>query len=108
MFGKKKVMWNDIVNAYINSPRDVKTIPMNKEGQWFYVYVEDDNIYIECALNHSNSCIISNRRKLEKEKLDAMLSLYHRRKKGEAVSKEATQTTQNQVYWYGIFSDMNL
>lgn len=117
MFGKKEIMWSDVVNAYVNNARDVKTDPKppkganyttNPKGIWFYVYAENGNIYIESARNHSNSSRISGRRKLENEKFDAMLSLYKRRKKGEAVSQEATSTTRNQVYWYGIFADMSI
>ena len=90
MFGKKEIMWTDVVNAYVNNARDVKTDPKppkganyttNPKGIWFYVYAENGNIYIESARNHSNSSRISGRRKLENEKFDAMLLLYKRRKK---------------------------
>ncbi len=37
-----------------------------------------------------------------------MLDLYMRRTKGEAISREATELTRNQVYWYGIFNDIIL
>ncbi len=107
MFGNKKTTWEEMVSSYINNPRDVKTIPLHKEGVWFYVYVENNNIYVESARNHlTNSSVIRNRRKIENEKADIMLSFYYRRKKGEAVAKEATKITYNQVYWYGIFADM--
>lgn len=107
MFGSKKTIWEEMISAYINNPRDVKTIPLQKEGVWFHVYVENNSIYVENARNHStNSSNIKNRRKIEKEKAETMLSIYIRRKNGEKVSREATMATQNQVYWYGIFADM--
>ena len=107
MFGSKKTTWEEMLSSYINNPRDVKTIPLKKEGVWFYVYVENNDIYVESARNHlANSSSIKNRRKIEKEKVDIMLSLYNRRKKGEKVADEAKRNTQNQVYWYGIFADM--
>ena len=106
MFADKKI-WEEMILSYKNNPRDVKTVPLKKEGIWFYVYVENDNIYVESARNHlTNSSNIKNRRKMEKEKVNTMLSIYHRRKKGESVAYEATKSTQNQVYWYGIFADM--
>ena len=108
MLGRKKVTWEEMISAYINNPRDVKTIPLQGAGIWFYVYVENGDIYVESAKKHSDSSIIRNRRKIEKEKVDAMLSLYYRRKKGEAAAQEAKRTTQNQVYWYGIFADINI
>lgn len=106
MFGIKKITWEEIVLSYSKNPRDVKTVPFNRAGIWFYVYVENGSIYIENAKNHSDSSSIKIRRKLKKENLDAILSLYYRRKRGESVAQEATEITYNQVYWYGIFADM--
>ena len=106
MFNKKQITWEQIFSSYTNNPRDGKTVPLHMDGIWFYVYVENDNVYVKNARNHTDSSNIKNRRKIEKEKLDVMLSLYHRRKKGESVSQEAKEITINQVYWYGIFADM--
>ena len=108
MFGKKKISWEEIVLSYKNNPRDVKTVPLKGDGIWFYVYVENDNIYVENAKNHLDSYKIKNRRRLEQEKLDAMHSLYDRRNKGEAIYQDAKIITYNQVYWYGIFADMSI
>ncbi len=110
MFFKKKVEinWTDIINSYANNPRDVKTVPLVGEGKWFNVSADKDDIFIGNAVCHPNSSNISSGRKLDKEKFEVMLDIYYRRKKGEKVSQEATATTQNQVYWYGIFADLNL
>ena len=109
MLAEKKTVWEKMVLSYINNPRDVKTVPVIREGVWFYVYVEDNSIYVENSRSHlANSSNIKNRRRLEKEKADAMLSLYYRRKNGDRVSQEAKEITVNQVYWYGIFADMGM
>ena len=109
LFKKKdKIEWRDIINSYLNNPRDVKTVPLDREGKWFHVYADNDDLYIGIAADHSNTSNISQIRKLDKDKFEVMLDIYHRRMKGEQVSKEATNTTQNQVYWYGIFNDLNL
>ena len=108
MFGRKQISWEEIVLSYKDNPRDVKTVPIKRKGIWFYVYVENDNIYIENAREHADTSKIKIRRRLEKEKTNAMLSLYYRRYNGEAVTVEATKTTVNQVYWYGIFADIGL
>ena len=108
MLFNKKTTWETILSSYTKEPRDVKTVPLYKEGIWFYVYAENNNIYIENAQNHENGSAIKKRRLLDKENFDTMLTLYYKRKKGEKVSKEAISTTHNQVYWYGIFSDLNL
>ena len=112
MFGKNKsksvITWNDLVTSYRANPRDIKTVPKKGSGRWFYVYVVKENIYIESARSHSVSSNITVRRTLESHKVGEMLSLYLRRKNGDSVSQEATATTQNQVYWYGIFADMGI
>lgn len=108
MHCKQTALWDNMISSYANNPRDVITVPLNGSGIWFYVYVASGCIYVESAKKHTNSSMIRNRRMLEQEKAEAMLSLYYRRKRGEAVSREATATTQNQVYWYGIFADMGL
>lgn len=109
MFGKKEIMWSDVVNAYVNNARDVKTDPKqskwinyntNLNGIWFHVYVEKGNIYIESARNHSNSSRISGRRKLENEKFDLMLSLYKRRKKVRQYRKK--QQTLHTIRFIGM------
>ena len=108
MFGKRKITWEDIVASYANNPRDVKTVPFRKNGIWFYVYVENGSVYIENAKKHADSSKLKYRRKLEENKLDAILSIYHRRNNGESVTQEAVDITYNQVYWYGIFADMGI
>lgn len=108
MFNDKKITWNDIVSSYSNNPRDVKTVPLRGAGRWFYVYAENNNVYAENARNHSVSSKIKGRRVLEKNKVDDVLAIYDRRKRGESVSKIAVDTTVNQVYWYGIFADMGI
>ena len=40
------------------------------------------------------------------DELPEIFKLYLRRKQGESVSREATALTVNQVYWYGIFSEL--
>ncbi|MPM05586.1 hypothetical protein SDC9_51876 [bioreactor metagenome] len=107
-YNEQKI-WGDLISEFSKNPRDVKTVPLvQREPKWFYVSASNDNLYIERGRNHSNKSNISNGRALNKLELERMLDLYHRRKRGEAVSAQATQTTMNQVYWYGIFSEMNL
>ena len=102
-------MWETIISDFTKNPRDVKTIPIiPQEPKWFYVTVEDGNLFVESGRNHANHSQISDRRNLQRSEFETMLDLYHRRKRGEAVAAEAKQRTQNQVYWYGILAEMNL
>ena len=106
MTAKCGITWEEMTASFAKNPRDVQTVPLGGGGIWFFAYAEHGELYVESGRNHANSSVIRNRRRLEKEKLEKMLSLYHRRNRGEAVAQEAKATTQNQVYWYGIFAAM--
>lgn len=103
---KNNLTFWEILASFSKKPRDVKTVPLHGQGKWFYVETDGNNIYIENSSNHRPSVELSAPRRLDKENFDKMLSLFIRRKKGESVSYEATRTTQNQVYWYGILNEM--
>ena len=79
-----------------------------KAPVWFYVFEEDGKVCVKNAEGHENSSHMIGVRVLEPSESKKMLDIYGRRKRGENVSKEATATTRNQVYWYGIFADMGL
>ena len=101
-------MYGKIVKEFINNPRDIHTIPIHsKTYRWFYVFVNDGNIYVEPGHNNSPKCTVK-KRLLPKKECNEILRIYHRRMHGEQVSKEAQNCTHSQVYWYGIFSAMNL
>ena len=102
-------MWEDIVKSYTDNPREVCSQPITKRpGRWFFVYVENGDLYVDCAKEHKPSSQLTKRRMLsaDAEKCNIVFDLYCRRKRGEQVSAEATATTVNQIYWYGIFADM--
>ena len=103
-----RYVWQAMCDSFVKNPRDVVTVPKNKKGKWFYVYSENGNIFIQSAKEHGDSCLITGRRRLEENKLDIMLDIYYKRCRGESFSKEATQTTRNQVYWFGIFADLGV
>ena len=101
--------YNDLLNEFRHSPRDVITVPMNgSAGIWFYVFEDNGFIYVDCAKSKKPSSSIGTPRKLNENEFDDILSLYQLRKKGAAVAAEAKQITNNQVYWYGIFSELGL
>ena len=99
----------DLVNRFVNNPHDVRTTPIsNRQGKWFYVYVEDEKIYIDVAKEHFPKCSISKPRVLHKKEIEDIYKLYIQRKQGHSVSNQAAEITMNQVYWYGIFNDLGL
>lgn len=101
-------VYSIILNEFYENPRDVITVPKKGTGKWFYVYARNNSVYVEGGKNHSNVSKISSPRKLNINETEKMLDLYRRRCKGESVSQLATETTQNQVYWYGIFAELGL
>lgn len=101
-------MYKKIVEEFMNHPRDVRTIPIrSKSYKWFYVFVNGGNIYVETGHNNSPKSTVRKRR-LPEQECNKILEIYHRRRSGVQVSKEAQACTRSQVYWYGIFSAMNL
>lgn len=103
------ISYLDVVNSFMNNPRDIRTKPVtNRSGKWFYAYVENGKIVVDIAKEHTPKCSISKPRILLEKEIEDIYDLYIKRKQGHAVSKQATDVTRNQVYWYGIFSDMGI
>ena len=101
-------MYKKIVTEFSKFPRDICTVPLKSNSHlWFHVFVKENTIYIEPSHNKTPSSK-AKLRKLPESECEKILEIYHRRAKGEAVSKEAQDCTHSQVYWYGIFSEMKL
>lgn len=98
--------YQDLVTSYCQEPRDIHTIPLHGTPIWFFTYVDKGCVYVEPAHSITPSSKIQTPRRLNPIEFDTMLELYRRRKAGERVSYDAARATQNQVYWYGIFHDM--
>ena len=97
----------DLLNEFKTNPRDVHTVPLGKRSyKWFYVYVDNGALYVESAKDKLPRCSLK-KRMLYKKEFNEILSLYIKRKKSVPVSQEAMKCTQSQVYWYGIFNEMN-
>lgn len=101
--------YNELAKIFEENPHDVHTVPKdNRVPLWFYAGAENGVLYAESAHKAAPASRISFRRNLSPKEFNAMLDLYSRRKGGEPVSREATEITRNQVYWYGIFADTGL
>ena len=101
-------MYKKMVEDFVRNPRDVHTVPfIHREYKWFYVFAENGNLYVEPAHNHNPKCSVK-RRLLQEKECNDILSIYHRRARGEKISAEAQKCTRSQVYWYGIFSELNM
>ena len=102
----RNYQYQDLIISYLKEPRDVHTIPQYGTPIWFFTYVEAGYVYVRPAYAKTPSSKIRNPRRLNPSEFDTMLELYHRRCAGENVSLDASKATQNQVYWYGIFHDI--
>ena len=103
----KMVNYDNLVNSLSSNPRDIVTVPVNnRKGKWFYAFVKNETIFVTMSKEQQPKCLIKMPRPLKREECGDLYDLYLRRKRGEHVSGEATAATRNQVYWYGIFSDM--
>jgi len=102
------ITYQMLADSFTQDPRDIHTVPLSGTPIWFYTYTENGVIYVEPARKYTPSSKIAGRRALNEEETNIMYALYKRRTAGEAVSQEAQQATINQVYWYGVFSDLKL
>ncbi|MBO5450940.1 MAG: hypothetical protein J6A11_05280 [Lachnospiraceae bacterium] len=101
------ICYLDLLKSFENNPRDIITIPITKrEGKWFYVYAENGRVIVTGAKEKFPKCSISKNRILQEKECEVMYELYLLRKQGKQISAEAMQSSRNQVYWYGIFSDL--
>ena len=98
--------YQDLVVSYSQEPRDVHTIPLRVTPVWFYTYIDKGYIFVKPAHKKTPASKIRTPRKLDPAEFDTMLDLYRRRNKGQMISCDASRVTRNQVYWYGIFHDM--
>lgn len=94
-------IWNIIVESFLETPRDVLTYGRRK---YFYVYVENDDVYIESGREHKNISNIKVRRKLDSQNFDEVYEKY----KSGAKPSEILNITYNSAYWFGIFRELNL
>lgn len=94
-------IWNEIIASYSEQPRDVLTAGKRK---YFYVYTQENDVYIESGRNHKNASEISSPRLLDKEELSI---IYNKYIDGEKAS-DIKDITWNSVYWFGIFADLKL
>ena len=101
-------MYDKIVQEFKFNPRDVHTAPIrSKAYKWYYVSVENGFLYVEPACHNIPKSSVQ-KRKLNRAECNEILEIYHKRMAGDQVSNKAQECTRSQVYWYGIFSDLNL
>jgi len=95
--------WNQLISSLKGTNREFSTTPKTKvTPKWFSACTDGVKIFISNATAHKPSCTIKGERKLDFKQFEKILPLYLRREQGDSVSKEAAQSTFNQVYWYSL------
>ena len=99
--------YKELANEFQANPRDVHTVPLDgRTPLWFHVHTEGRVIYATPAERHRPSSRMKTPIPVKASEFEKMLDLYHRRLAGENVFMEAWKTSRAQVYWYGIFNDI--
>ena len=100
-------LWNKIIFNIKNSPREIQTIPIlkNKIGVWFYVYSQNDEIYISGATKNFPVSSIKKHTRISKESFEKTYPIYLRRCNGEKVAHDAQKVSRFQVYIYSILKN---
>jgi hypothetical protein len=101
--------WQSLIATFQNEETELHTMPITvRTPRWFTVVSYGDCLYVSNAKQHKPSCTISDSRRLSYTEFARMYPIYLKRKAGQAVSKEATAASRNQVYWYPIMKHCNL
>lgn len=103
-----KNVWNKIINKLREQqPLELHTVPtIAKTPVWFSSATDGGTIFIDNALINSPSSKISSIRKLTYKDFEKIYPIFLRREKGESVSKEATNSTRNQVYYFSLIKHL--
>jgi len=100
---KGKLTYNDLLNSFRAEPRDIETHPMNASmPKWFYVFVQNGDIYVSNSRKQRPSTSIAVPRKLMREEFEMMYDLHRRRERGDSIAQIAQSYSQNSSYWFGI------
>ena len=101
--------YQEIANIFKANPHEAHTVPLDgRTPLWFSVRTENGSLFAAPAEAHKPSSRMKRPIRIKESEYEKMLALYHRRLAGESVSGEAAETSRAQVYWYGIFSDLEL
>ena len=101
--GKQIKYYSDLTKEFLNYPRNLST----KRGLQYFVYVKENNLYVEEGHNCSEEMKAKIRipRLLPESEFLEVLKMY---KQNKTIGKEVHNITNNASYWYGIFNELRL
>ncbi|MDP4087372.1 MAG: hypothetical protein Q8934_22670 [Bacillota bacterium] len=104
----EKQIWNTIVAKLTGNRVELPTIPKTKKiPVWFSATTDGEAIFIDKATDHRPSSKLSVQRNLKYSTFQKVYPLYLRRERGDAVSREVTAITVNQVYYFSLIKHLS-
>lgn len=101
-------IWNKIIKSLSNVEKEFPTTPKtNKNPVWFSASTDGNKIYIDEAKSNKPSSKLKTKRTLTYDNFKDVYPLYIRRENGEKVSKEVTNITRNQVYYFSLIKHLS-
>ena len=102
-----KDVWVKILNDLLKGSKELPTTPKtNKAPVWFLASTDGEKIYINEAVENKPSSNLKSRRVLTYKNFEDIYPIHLRRESGEKVSKEATDATRNQVYYFSLINHL--
>ena len=96
-------LWDKIKSYLRNNKTEFHTVPKdNRQPVWFSAVTEGDVVVIDKAVVNTPSSKLNYSRKLTFKDFQKIYPIYLKRESGQSVSKEATEATVNQVYFFSI------
>jgi hypothetical protein len=94
--------WQKVKGSLLQ-PIELPTAPTGKSPpKWFEASLEGDCILISPAKINKPSCSLKFGRRISQKDFGKVFPFYARRAAGEAVSRQVTEITRNQVYIYSL------
>ncbi|VYT68347.1 hypothetical protein [Clostridium tertium] len=99
--------WEIIINRLFNKRQELSTLPKtNKKPIWFSAISDGNIISINKASINEPSSKITAERKLTYTNFKEVYPLFIKRENDEKVSKEVSNKTRNQVYYFSLIGHL--
>lgn len=99
-------VWSEIMTSLNGKSIELSTIPSNnKEPLWLTAFIENEDLFVNNAVNHKPSTKMSVKRKISKKDFDTVYSYYHRWANGERyLRQEVRILSRNTAYIFALIS----
>lgn len=103
IYSRPILRYEDLVRSFEKNPRNLQTYTKEKtKANWFYVYVDAGEIYIDQSKLLGLTSNIQSKRHLASKEFSPMFELYIRREQGAKIAVQARTTSRNASYWFAV------